>query len=77
MPCRPGAIPTDRGTRLRCVAVPWQISCTVTALGGADIAWLAGGAGDGPLYYPPHYPVARPRKIPSATAPKITAAVAS
>jgi nucleobase:cation symporter-1, NCS1 family len=40
---------------------------------GADIAWLVGGAVVGPLYYF----VARPRKIASATAPKITAAVAS
>jgi nucleobase:cation symporter-1, NCS1 family len=50
-----------------------------TALGGADIAWLVGGAVASPLYYfvARHYFVKRPRKIASATEPKITAAVAS
>ena len=46
-----------------------------TALGGADVAWLVGGAVAAPLYYL----VARPRKrkIVAAVEPKITAAVAS
>jgi nucleobase:cation symporter-1, NCS1 family len=55
------------------VKTPAFTGPTATALGGADIAWLVGGAVVGPLYYF----VARPRKIASATEPKITAAVAS
>jgi NCS1 family nucleobase:cation symporter-1 len=55
------------------VKTPAFTGPAATALGGADIAWLVGGAVVGPLYYF----VARPRKIASATEPKITAAVAS
>ena len=55
------------------VQTPAFTGPAATALGGADIAWLVGGAVAGPLYYL----VAHPRKIASATEPKITAAVAS
>jgi NCS1 family nucleobase:cation symporter-1 len=55
------------------VRTPAFTGPAATALGGADIAWLVGAAVVGPLYYC----VARPRKIASATEPKITAAVAS
>ncbi len=54
------------------VKTPAFAGPAATALGGADIAWLVGGAVVGPLYYF----VAR-RKIARATEPKITAAVAS
>jgi NCS1 family nucleobase:cation symporter-1 len=55
------------------VRTPAFTGPAATALGGADIAWLVGGAVVAPLYYF----VARPRKIASATEPKIIAAVAS
>jgi nucleobase:cation symporter-1, NCS1 family len=55
------------------VRTPAFTGPAATALGGADIAWLVGGAFAGPLYYL----LARPRRIASATEPKITAAVAS
>ena len=50
-----------------------RLAATGCFLGRAEIAWLVGGAVVGPLCYF----VARPRKIASATEPKITAAVAS
>ena len=47
------------------------------ALGGADIAWLVGGAVAAPLYYFVARSAARPREIDSAAEPKVSAAVAS
>ena len=41
-----------------------------TALGGADVAWLVGGAVAAPLYYL----VARPRKSVSAAEPRTSTA---
>ena len=55
------------------VKTPAFTGPAATALGGADIAWLVGGAVVAPLYYL----AARPRKIVTAVEPKITAAVAS
>jgi NCS1 family nucleobase:cation symporter-1 len=55
------------------VQTPAFTGPAATALGGADIAWLVGGAVVGPLYYF----AARPRRIASTTEPKITAALAS
>jgi nucleobase:cation symporter-1, NCS1 family len=55
------------------VRTPAFTGPAATALGGADIAWLVGGALVAPLYYF----VARPRKIVTAAEPKITAAIAS
>jgi nucleobase:cation symporter-1, NCS1 family len=55
------------------VRTPAFTGPVATALGGADIAWLVGGAVVAPLYYF----VARPRRMMIAAEPKITAAVAS
>jgi NCS1 family nucleobase:cation symporter-1 len=55
------------------VQTPAFTGPAATALGGADIAWLVGGAVAAPLYYL----VARPRRLMSAAEPQITAAVAS
>jgi NCS1 family nucleobase:cation symporter-1 len=55
------------------VKTPAFTGPAATALGGADIAWLVGGAVAAPLYYL----VARPRRLMSAAEPQITAAVAS
>jgi NCS1 family nucleobase:cation symporter-1 len=58
------------------VKTPAFTGPAATALGGADIAWLVGGAVVAPLYYF----VARPRKIASPagppTEPKVTPAIA-
>jgi NCS1 family nucleobase:cation symporter-1 len=55
------------------VKTPAFTGPAAAALGGADIAWLVGGAVVAPLYYL----VARPRKIVATAEPKISAAVAS
>jgi nucleobase:cation symporter-1, NCS1 family len=55
------------------VKTPAFTGPAATALGGADIAWLVGGAVVAPLYYL----AARPRKVLTAVEPKVTAAVAS